>query len=447
MAILAGITCLSAAIGWAQTAEEESKVWNDFMKGIEIGPGKLDIGGSLRMRFENLDGFTIKRYGDYKDIDSDHFLLERLRLDFDYKVDEDFNIFVQFQDAHFWDSNLDIDDDFGPVCAYENPFDLKKAYVDWKHIGDSPFGFRFGRQAIFYRDKRAWGPGDWGNTGRYTWDALKLYIDTEWALTDLIAAKRVISDKHSFDNDYWYNAYGVYSQIKQLPFDLDLLYIFKDDKRDKYRSENGAVGDLETHSLGMYLNGKFLERFDWGGFFAYQFGDYNDDDIQAFGANAKLGYTFDAPWQPRFGVEFSYGSGDDDPTDGNHETFDGLFGAVDTFYGRMNMFGWMNLEDYQAAISAKPYKGVNVSLDYHYFRLAEDVDGWYYCHGGAIERDATGQSGSGLGHELDFLAKWRVNPSLELFTGYSHFFPDTFTERTGNLDDADWVFLQATFFF
>jgi hypothetical protein len=150
---------------------------------------------------------------------------------------------------------------------------------------------------------------------------------------------------------------------------------------------------------------------------------------------------------PRIGAEFSYGSGDEDPADGEYGTFDGLFGAVAPYYGRMNMFSLRNLEDYQVSLSAKPVKKVNLSFNYHYLRLAEEKDGWYYCNKKVQRRDPTGQSGNGLGHEIDLLAKWNVNKNLELFGGYAHFFPETFIDNTGISDDADWFFMQVTFFF
>lgn len=76
----------------------------------------------------------------------------------------------------------------------------------------------------------------------------------------------------------------------------------------------------------------------------------------ALGANARLGYTFDLPWQPRIGVEYSYGSGDARPNDGRYGTFDGAFGGIDQFYGHMNFLSWMNLRDYQVSLSVKPIK-------------------------------------------------------------------------------------------
>jgi hypothetical protein len=437
--------------GVAQERQQEEHSWNDILKGIEIGPGVLDIGGNIRIRTELFNDFTIKGYGTGKNgvqIEDDGMLLERIRIDFNYRLFENLNFFVQFQDAHFWFSELDLDD-FGDVCAYENPFDLKKAYIDWRKIGDTPFGFQFGRQAISYRDNRVWGPGDWGNTGRYTWDALKLYIETDWVDTDIILAQRVISHKSRFDDDYHdFDAYGLYSKVKQLPFDLDFFYILKADDETIPN-----VDKADRHSIGVYANGKLENSIDWSGMGAYQFGEQGNEDISAFGMNAKVGYTFNAPWKPRIGVEYSHASGDADPNDGETTTFDGLFGAVDTFYGRMNIFAWMNLQDYQATFSVKPTKTIDLSVDYHYFRRDEKNDFWYHINERPIRvanRANLDGLSSELGHEVDLLVKWRINKQVELFSGYSHFFAGGFIDDSANVgitDDADWVFLQFTYFF
>lgn len=424
---------------------EKNKKWNDFLKDIEIGPGKLNIDGSLRFRSELFEQFSIKKYGTD---DEDGILLERFRLGLDYRINENLNFYVQLQDAHYWFSELDLNKHFGDVCPYQNPLDLKQANMEWKHIADTPFGFKAGRQAIAYRDLRVWGPGNWGNTGSFTWDAVKFYADTDWVDTDLIWARRVISDKDHFDDEYYdFTAYGMYSKIQNLPVDLDLFYLLKKDGEETYAGEFG-LGDLETHSLGFYASGHFLERWDWKGTFAYQLGEYGQDDINAFMVNTGAGYTFkDTPWTPRLGAEFSYGSGDDDPNDGDRETFDALFGAVAPYYGRMNMFSLKNLEDYQASLGVKPAKNINLSLNYHYFRLAEAEDGWYYCHKKVHRQDPTGLSGRDLGHEIDLLTKWKVNPNIELFSGFAHFFPENYIDNTGISEEANWFFVQCTFFF
>ncbi len=44
---------------------------------------------------------------------------------------------------------------------------------------------------VHYSDNRIWGPGEWGNVGRYTWDAAKLIVETDLAEVHGIFANRV----------------------------------------------------------------------------------------------------------------------------------------------------------------------------------------------------------------------------------------------------------------
>ena len=434
---------VSPSIG-GEVEKAEEQAWNDFLKQISIGPGALDVGGSFRMRYEFYDNFTIKKYNTD---DRGYLLLERFRLNLDYRLSKDLHGFVQLQDAHYWLSDLHTRD-FSQACPYENPLDLKQAYLEWRHIGDTPLGFKAGRQTIAYRKSRVWGPGNWGNVGRYVWDAAKLNVDTELLELDGIYGQRVHYDFNQFDEDHWdFDVCALYAKLKKLPAKVDLFYTYKRDHHDSTVGEDGT-DDLDSHSAGVWVDGVVRDRIDYGGVFAYQFGDWGKDRIRAYGFNARSGYTFAAPWKPRIGAQISCATGDDAGADGKHETFDGLLGSVATFYGRMNLVAWKNLEDYEANFSVKPSKRIKIYVDYHFLKLAEREDAWYYCTGKAQRRDATGASGSTLGQEIDVRVKYDVNKYVKLMFGYSHFFPGRYVRRTaGGHHDADWFYLQTTFLF
>jgi len=206
------VTALTAALGtWAAAgtppqgkADKQAPAhWSDPLKGIPLGPLRLDIGGSVRLRYEYRDDFSQQRYADRRtdDLRRDGFLLQRVRLDLDVKFAEEAHLFVQLQDARAHGSDFTEDDFPAAVhsCPFWNPLDLRQAYLEMLHIGGTAFGIKVGRQAIFYGDNRIWGPGEWGNVGRYTWDAVKLIVDTPAAEIHGIFANRVRNDPDSFD--------------------------------------------------------------------------------------------------------------------------------------------------------------------------------------------------------------------------------------------------------
>ncbi len=412
-----------------------------LLKGIGLGSGKLNLGGSLRLRYEYFDNYNIKAYGNDK---SDTILLSRLRVNVGYTLPLRTKIFVQLQDARFFFSDLESSD-FGPSCPYENEFDLRQAFGEIRKIAETPMGFKIGRQVIKYGDYRIFGPGDWGNVGRYTWDAGKVLIETPSFNVDVFAANRVLYLKNRFDDEHFpYHVFAAYGRIESIPRNkFDLFYIIKQNSDEVARGPAG-VGKLLVNTAGFYGKGSW-KRLDYGGTFAYQFGDYSQDSIGAFGFNVEAGYTVCERWKPRLAFSLSYASGDKSPDDHSYGTFDGVFGAVDKYYGRMNLFSWMNLVDVQVGVSVKPIKPMKLSLDFHRFQLAQARDAWYYCTGKKMRWDPTGASGRDLGDEIDLIWKYRAHRHVTLMAGCCAFFPGNFIQSTGPAGNAYWAFGQVEF--
>lgn len=448
---------LNAVSGAASGPEAENRSvepqpphWSDALKDIPIGTFDLDIGGSVRFRSEYQKNFNAQRYADTrkKTYREDGFLLQRMRLDFNLHLAEETRLYAEIQDARAYDSDFS-EDDFFANNPYWNDADLRQLYLEWLHIGDTPLGLKIGRQTIFYGDNRIWGPGEWGNVGRYTWDAAKAIVDLPFAETHFMFANRVRYDPHHFDQrDRRLDAYGAYTMVKNLPFTLDLFWVGKHTRPDLVVNAAGDRLELDTHTLGFYADGKVGKYWDYAATLAHTVGERNSINVDAWGANTRLGYTFDAPWEPRIGGEFSYGSGDRRPGQGDYETFDGAFGAVDIlYYGRMNLFCWMNIQDYQASFSLKPTQKLKLFADWHLFRLDSSTDAWYYVNGQPQRQDLTGRSGSTVGQELDLMLNYKVTGHWQVIAGYSHFFPGQFVRNTGPSPGADWMFLQATYSF
>ena len=412
-------------------------------KGVQLGPLLFDFGGQARLRYENDDDFTLKGYAPGK---NDQLLLSRLRLDFSLRYEEDARLFLQLQDAHPFLTQY-RDSDFPLSSPIEDSLDVRQLYLEWLNIAGSPIGFRVGRQQISYGDQRVFGPGSWGNTGRYAWDAAMLIVNTEWLEADVWTGRYLL-----YKSDAWpdqpvehFMTDVAYFKIKKLPFRLDLFYVYKYDYRGEIKGESGT-GNLHSHTWGFQAEGRAFKNWDWGATFAGQSGDYGKDTIRAYGANAKLGFTFPTEWSPRLGGQFTWGSGDHDPTDGVHETFDGVYGGRDIFfYGYLNLFTWANLHDLEADFSLRPHRTLQLYAEYHNFNLDDPHDAWYTTGLSAYRRDPTGRSGTALGDEIDLRAVWTLWNHLELMGGYGQFIPGAFVENTGPAATASWFFFQAAY--
>ncbi|MDD4870628.1 MAG: alginate export family protein [Kiritimatiellae bacterium] len=417
----------------------------------KLGDTVFSIGGSLRLRYEYVDDFNVKEYVDTQD----QYVLERFRLECALKTMDGIQAFVQFQDAHSIDCRLKLED-FKGTSPLVNEFDLRQAYLQWTKIEKSPFGFKVGRQAISYRDNRVFGPGEWGNVGRYTWDAAMLKYEDSYIQLDAFYAKRIFYRPTEFFDEYFpYSVYAGYGQVKKLPLKLDLFYVYKYNRNDENKYSQSYAKE-RRHSLGFYLEGKVPLHgkdysLNYSGLCAYQTGRYptEDKDISSYGAYVNLGLDFNLFIPQGFWVKYTYGSGDKNSGDDKVQTFDGIFGAIDLYYGRMNMFAWSNIEDYQLTYELKPVNGLKIIADYHWFRVDENEDAWYYGTGKSARTagNVSATQSRALGTELDVFAVYKANKFLEFQLGYCHFNPGTVIKKSGFHEKSNFLIFQTFYQF
>ncbi|MEO0815705.1 MAG: alginate export family protein [Pseudomonadota bacterium] len=159
--------------------------------------------------------------------------------------------------------------------------------------------------------------------------------------------------------------------------------------------------------------------------------------VDASMLHAELGYTFDAPWQPRFALEYYWASGDEDPTDLNFDQHERLFGSRRSDLNNTSIHGPLtpaNLNAPGFRIEAKPNGRWDGRFYYHAAFLASETDSWVI----ARLRDPSGQSGDFIGHVLDSRARyWLVPDSVRLELGASALFFGEFAETVPGGPDGD----------
>jgi len=414
----------------------------------------LVFGTDIRLRYEFQDNFNQKYYGDNPKQGSsrDGFLLGRFRAGFDFRPSEMIHLTLWMQHSEVWGMAL-------PDSAFHNkkincehnpnkdPWELSDTYLEIRRPFDTPLILKGGRQRISYGNKRIFGLGQWGNTGRWIWDAINISYKFEKGFVDTYYGRTVIHDpdRFSLTHRHFFESFGSYSHFT-LPKDFfeivfEPFFMTKRDNHDNYKGEDGATGDLDAYYAGIRICTKDIRAFDIDMTYIKEFGDYAKDDLEAYGYHVLLAYNFkSARIKPRLTVEYSFGSGDSDPTDGKHETFDGAFGARDKMYGRMNLFHWMNIKDAQVNLEGKPWKGFYFKAEFHQFWLAEKKDAWYLNP--KEYRDKTGESGDAVGKEIDIVVESDLPKNNELQLGFGHFWPDEFARKTASHKQANWVFFQ-----
>jgi len=420
------------------------------LKHIQLGNLFLDIGGNLRFRYEYQNNYNIKKYTDF----DDKYLLERIRLNLDLKTPKGLKAFIQFQDSHCIDCTLRLSD-FKGKCPYVNEWDLRQAYLEWSRINGSHFGFKIGRQQIAYRDKRVFGPGSWGNVGRYTWDVFMVKYESSYLNLDAFFAKRIFYLPKTFlDKHYPYNVYALYGQVKNLPIDFDIFYVYKFNQKDKIDKYGNFFPKERRHTLGFYFKGKcplyakdYFLRFS--GLYAYQMGSYSsqEKDIYAYGYYINLGINYKLLIPQSFWLKYSYGSGDKNPNDNKIQTFDGIFSGMSQYFGRMNMFCWKNIEDYQLTYQLMPIRGLKIILDHHWFYLAQKADYWYYINSKPVQDRGRNFLSDYLGREWDAFAIYDINKHLQFQLAYCHFIPEAAIIDTGYHEESDYFIFQTFYKF
>ena len=138
-------------------------------------------------------------------------------------------------------------------------------------------------------------------------------------------------------------------------------------------------------------------------------------------------FTASLPGQPRIGAAFNAGSGDDDPADAVHGTFDNLYPLNHVYYGYMELF-------------ALPGRA-SLRIAWQDFALAAPgTDAWYNAGAGVVHRAASADVSADVGSEIDVTVRVPVG-HVGLEAGYGRFRGGAY------LRDADFELRSADFFY
>lgn len=416
----------------------------DPIKHVDLnadGSAWASFGGELRLRGEAWRDFGFNEDND------DEFLLARALLHADVHLHENFRVFVQGKSALATERDLPG----GRRTLDVDELDLQNAFVDviLPIGGESKLTARVGRQELLFGRQRLVSPLPWSNTMR-TWDAARLILEHENWRIDGFYSRYAAVQKYEFND--WQpgpDFYGVYATGKlgspERPLTLDLYFLGLSDDSATFA---GETGEEDRYTLGTRVAGKIGDSgFDYDLEGSYQFGEVGSADVSAYSFASQLGYTFtDSGWKPRLHVGFDYASGDDEPGDGDVETFNQLFPLGHAYFGYMDFVGRQNIMAASAGLSLKPHPKLIVSLDGHLFWRANDSDALYNA-GGGIVRPGAGGTADEIGQEIDLVVTYLVGPHLSIEGGYAHFFAGDFIEQSGPGEDMDWFYLQTAYRF
>ena len=175
---------------------------------------------------------------------------------------------------------------------------------------------------------------------------------------------------------------------------------------------------------------------------------HSGDEVFAWMIAMQGGYTFaEFPMTPRLALGFDWATGDHDPADAQHNTFNQLFPLGHKYFGWLDQVGRQNILGPHIMLTFKPCKPVKMAIAYHQFFLDHNDDALYNAAGAPARRDTFGNSGSAVGGELDLTVAWNVDRHQKVLFGYSHLRPGSFIDHTGDNDEVDLIYLQYVFTF
>ncbi len=383
---------------------------------------KVSIDGQIRLRAEYRDPIAYSSVALLNE-DDDLYLL-RLRLNIKFAVNDTIDVFVQPQDSRTFGQETGVADN-------DKNLDLHQGWIEIRNIGEVPLTLKAGRFEMLYGDGRIISAAEWSNVAR-AWDGATMrYAGTDWWVDGFFTVIKEQANPAGQENDQkFFGLYGSYTGFEKHEIDVYAL--------------NRRFPDLGRHetSIGARMKGA-TSGFDYTAEVVVQTGELGATDISAHAFALTFGYTFENDWSPRVGVEVTWASGDDDPTDRETNTFDAPFPFGHLYQGFADVFSWKNGTDIALYLRGKPSPTFTLGLDIHTFRLAEERDAWYGADQKVIRPGAVGASNS-LGTEIDLHARVTLDKVVKLWFGWSHFFPGAFVSDTGDDPGMDWIFAQMT---
>jgi hypothetical protein len=350
---------------------------------------------------------------------------------------------------------------YGPES---DTIDLHQGYFTVGDLKEFPLALKVGRQELIYGEERLIGAFGWNNIGR-SFDAAKLRWQNECFNVDFFTGMPVVPRDGQFDlPNNQEGLSGVYATFTKIPITTLETYLLA---RNVSRTAISTFSDpnfpqstaRDVYTVGGRLKSKpgALDDWDYTVEGAYQFGDFATTatgprlDQDAFMFILQSGYTFADWWgKPRLALEYDYGSGDSNPKDGTHGTFDNLYPTNHKFYGSMDLFSLQNIQDVREIFQLKPTSSLSLEIEGNVLFLASTQDYFYNVAGSPRTTGGYGIHPSYdnfVGSELTAVGGYQVTKFAQLEAGYGHFFAGNYVESSqagnGGARDADWAYVQT----
>ncbi len=401
----------------------------------ELLPG-LTMGSQLRLRSESRRNakFDGARPGNDED-----YLLSRFRFDLSWEPSAWVNGKVELQDARIH-GEQGISETRTPNI-FADRLDVHQAYLDVgaPSSGTAPVSLRIGRQKLVHGAQRMVSPLEWVNTAR-VFDGARLSIAAGAGRRVDAFATRLVPVTPARLNDHGPTGSRMFDSQLHGVYYTDTALVPGTVTEGYWLLRRAARLNDAVHTVGTRLD---VRHGSWAfdGELAAQTGSYGGLEHRAVLVHTGGSYTTELPSRLKVGAALDIGSGDDDPTDAIHGTFDQLYPLGHAYYGYMDLFALQNLRNAEVTVEAALPRRATLRLALHDFALlSPGADAWYNVGGAVVHRVGDASVSSHVGSELDVTVRLPVGP-VGLEVGYSRFFGGAY------LRDADFTLRTADFFY
>jgi hypothetical protein len=399
-------------------------------------PKWISFGWEERFRYEGYHNSGFKLNND------DSYLLLRSRLAMTLQPTAWFKVVGQVQDARPFMQKPP----WGPPNL--NAWDLKLAYAEFGDPEKQWISLRVGRQLINYNNTII-ADSEWRNQGR-SYDAVVTNLHYDRYRLGIFAASAVVPAadgiSHHQEGNNIYGAYGGIDHI--IPNSVLEPFVLWRVQPSVAVEADGAVktGRQDEKAYGVRFKGLTLKSLDYSGEWIGERGNDGPNSISAWGASIGAGYRISQFWwKPRVFWQYDYASGDKNPIDGTHGTFDTMYPTAHDRFGITDQFGWQNIISERVGLTIEPRHRWTVTGQYLDFWLASATDALYNTSGGVIVRDSTGKSGTHIGTEADVYTWYELNRHVNVGMGLGHLFGGEFLEKTSKGPNYNYPYFAINF--
>jgi len=399
-------------------------------------PTWIWFGWEERFRYEGYhnSGFKLNN--------NDSYLLLRSRLQLNIKPTSWFKLVTQVQDARPFMQKPP----WGPPNL--NAWDLKLAYAEIGNPETQWISVRVGRQLINYNNTII-ANSEWRNQAR-SYDGVAANLHHDRYRLGLFGAAVVVplaeGISHHQEGNNIYGAYGGIDHIAPNSV-LEPFVLWR--VQPSVAIETTAkvkTGRQDEFAYGLRFKGITLKSLDYSMESILERGSDGPNQISAWAASVGAGYRIDkAWWKPRVFWQYDYASGDKNPTDGEHSTFDTMYPTAHDRFGITDQFGWQNIIAERLGVTIEPRHRWTVTGQYLNFWLADARDALYNSSGGIIVRDTTGNSGTHIGQEYDAYTWYELNRHVNLGVGVGHIQGGDFLHHTTKGPNYNYPYFAINF--